>query len=252
MASRLTKEWKDSQANLEKRRRPQSSPASLVYPTSYGSLVSSSSSSSSSLTTLLRKKFEQYDDECEIILFPSSEHSSLFHWTAFILGPPDSPYANARFQLRIQVPSSYPLTPPKVHFVTKICHPNIHFKTGEVCLDVLKDAWTPIWTLETVCRAVILLLTSPEPKSPLNCDAANLLRFGDVKGFNCLAKMYTTDHAILTPAFFKSPSVAISSSSSLPSVKPQHSNSVKPPTSATSTSLPSSSASSSLSSSSVT
>jgi ubiquitin-protein ligase len=49
---------------------------------------------------------------------------------------------------------------------------------GEICLDILKDAWTPIWTLESTCRAIIFLLGSPAPDSPLNCDAGNLLRAG--------------------------------------------------------------------------
>jgi len=45
------------------------------------------------------------------------------------------------------------------------------FKTGEICLDILKpDAWTPAWTLQSVCRAVTALLSHPEADSPLNCD----------------------------------------------------------------------------------
>src|SRR5262249_50431857 len=43
--------------------------------------------------------------------------------------------------------------------------------TGEICLDILKDAWTPIWTLESACRAIIALLSHPAADSPLNCDA---------------------------------------------------------------------------------
>ena len=32
----------------------------------------------------------------------------------------------------------------------------------------------------------------------LNCDAGNLLRFGDLRGYNSLARMYTVEYA--TPA----------------------------------------------------
>jgi peroxin-4 len=49
---------------------------------------------------------------------------------------------------------------------------------GEICLDILKDAWTPIWTLESTCRAIIFLLANPAADSPLNCDAGNLVRCG--------------------------------------------------------------------------
>lgn len=69
-------------------------------------------------------------------------------------------------------------------------------QTGEICLDILKeDAWTPAWTIQSVCRAVIALLSSPEANSPLNCDAGNLIRNGDARGFVSMARMYTQLHA---------------------------------------------------------
>ena len=43
----------------------------------------------------------------------------------------------------------------------------------QVCLDILKTAWTPAWTLHSVCRAILALLSSPEADSPLNCDAGS-------------------------------------------------------------------------------
>lgn len=44
-------------------------------------------------------------------------------------------------------------------------------QTGEICLDILKTAWSPAWTLASVCQAVLALMSAPAPDSPLNCDA---------------------------------------------------------------------------------
>eukprot|EP00656_Telonema_subtile_P058026 TRINITY_DN9698_c0_g1_i4.p2 TRINITY_DN9698_c0_g1~~TRINITY_DN9698_c0_g1_i4.p2 ORF type:complete len:105 (+),score=19.11 TRINITY_DN9698_c0_g1_i4:100-414(+) len=90
----------------------------------------------------------------------------------------------------------YPHVAPKVETVTPVFHPNFHFKTGEICLDILKSDWTPGWTLSTVCRAIITLLGAAEASSPLNCDAGNLVRSGDLLGFNTTARMYTELYAM--------------------------------------------------------
>uniref|UniRef100_A0A0D9VIP2 E2 ubiquitin-conjugating enzyme n=1 Tax=Leersia perrieri TaxID=77586 RepID=A0A0D9VIP2_9ORYZ len=119
------------------------------------------------------------------------DDSNIFKWTALIKGPSETPFEGGVFQLAFNIPEQYPLLPPQVRFLTKIFHPNVHFKTGEICLDILKNAWSPAWTLQSVCRAIIALMAHPEPDSPLNCDSGNLLRSGDIRGYQSMARMYT-------------------------------------------------------------
>lgn len=125
--------------------------------------------------------------------------TNIYKWTAYIKGPEDTPYEGGVFQLSMNVPEQYPLVPPQTRFQTKIFHPNVHFKTGEICLDILKTAWSPAWTLQSVCRAVIALLAHPEPDSPLNCDCGNLLRSGDHRGYASMSRMYTALYAAPPP-----------------------------------------------------
>eukprot|EP00316_Scyphosphaera_apsteinii_P022080 CAMPEP_0119309834 /NCGR_PEP_ID=MMETSP1333-20130426/17068_1 /TAXON_ID=418940 /ORGANISM="Scyphosphaera apsteinii, Strain RCC1455" /LENGTH=155 /DNA_ID=CAMNT_0007313887 /DNA_START=9 /DNA_END=476 /DNA_ORIENTATION=+ len=135
----------------------------------------------------------KHDPEIELTL---ADESDVFVWNARLRGPAGTPYEGGEFELHIRCPPTYPLVPPKVSFVTPIFHPNVLFKSGEICLDILKaDSWTPAWTLQSVCRAVAALLSHPEADSPLNCDCGNLIRNGDMRGYRSMARMYTALHA---------------------------------------------------------
>eukprot|EP01117_Protostelium_nocturnum_P012935 TRINITY_DN4792_c0_g1_i1.p1 TRINITY_DN4792_c0_g1~~TRINITY_DN4792_c0_g1_i1.p1 ORF type:complete len:157 (+),score=38.03 TRINITY_DN4792_c0_g1_i1:46-516(+) len=145
---------------------------------------------------ILREYRNIQKDNSEDIHLSPVDDDDLLHWKGLIHGPPGTPYESGIFQLDITIPTQYPLEPPRVRFATKVFHPNVHFKSGEICLDVLKGAWSAVFTLQSVCRNVIALLESPEPNSPLNCDCGNLLRCGDIRGYNSMAKMYTKLYAI--------------------------------------------------------
>ena len=89
----------------------------------------------------------------------------LTNWNATIIGPPDSPYQNGVFSLKIAFPFDYPFRPPKVQFLTKIYHPNIN-QNGSICLDILKDQWSPALTISKVLLSISSLLCDPNPDDP--------------------------------------------------------------------------------------
>lgn len=118
----------------------------------------------------------------------------LTKWIATITGPSDSPYAGGIFSLTIDFPSDYPYSPPKVKFKTRIYHPNIN-RTGEICLDVLKSEWSPALYIDKVLLSISSLLLDPNPKDPLDPDAAELYMRNKAE-FDIEARRLTRKHAM--------------------------------------------------------
>lgn len=123
-----------------------------------------------------------------------TEDDDLFKWTATILGPGQSPYNGGIFFLQIVFPPEYPFKPPRISFMTKIYHPNINDKGG-ICLDILKENWSPALTISKVLLSICSLLTDPNPDDPLVPEIAQLYKKDRVK-YNQNAKEYTKKYAI--------------------------------------------------------
>lgn len=105
-----------------------------------------------------------------IVAFPTAD---IHEWTGTIEGPPDSVYSGLSFSISIIFTDEYPYSPPKVRFTTSIFHPNVD-SNGQICLDVLKNMWSPALTITTVLLSVQALLAQPNTADPLNQDAARL------------------------------------------------------------------------------
>ena len=98
----------------------------------------------------------------------------LSHWSATIIGPDESPYNGGIFFLDIHFPEDYPFKPPKIIFKTRIYHCNIN-SSGGICLDILKDQWSPALTISKVLLSICSLLTDANPNDPLVPEIATLL-----------------------------------------------------------------------------
>jgi ubiquitin-conjugating enzyme E2 D/E len=119
---------------------------------------------------------------------------NMYLWDAYIIGPTDSPFAGGVFKLEIHFSLDYPFKPPKIIFTTKIYHPNIS-TSGSICLDILKDQWSPALTIIKVLLSICSLLTDPNPKDPLVTDIANIY-LQNKEEYNRIAREWTLKFAI--------------------------------------------------------
>jgi len=97
---------------------------------------------------------------------------NLYEWLSTIFGPSNSVYENGMFYLEIHFSSDYPFKPPKVTFKTRIYHCNINSQGG-ICLDILKDNWSPALTISKVLLSICSLLNDCNPHDPLVGSIAN-------------------------------------------------------------------------------
>ncbi|KAJ7957201.1 putative Ubiquitin-conjugating enzyme E2 [Quillaja saponaria] len=116
-------------------------------------------------------------EESGIKVSPKSDNLALL--IGSIPGPIGTPYEGGTFQIDITLPDGYPFEPPKMQFATKVWHPNVSSQSGAICLDILKDQWSPALTLKTALVSVQALLSAPQPDDPQDA---------------VVAKQYLQDH----------------------------------------------------------
>ncbi|XP_013585229.1 PREDICTED: probable ubiquitin-conjugating enzyme E2 31 [Brassica oleracea var. oleracea] len=108
------------------------------------------------------------------------DSNNLFKWNAMIQGPEVTPYAGGMFSIDIKFPKNYPFTAPKFTFKTQIYHPNINSE-GSICLNILKDKWSPPLTVEKVLLSMTSLLADPNPDDPLVGEIGELFKSNNIK-----------------------------------------------------------------------
>ena len=102
--------------------------------------------------------------------------------------------AEGIFKLELFLTEEYPMAPPKVRFLTKIYHPNID-RLGRICLDILKDKWSPALQIRTVLLSIQALLSAPNPDDPLANDVAEMWKTDEKQALKTAAE-WTREHAV--------------------------------------------------------
>ncbi|KAH9778956.1 ubiquitin-conjugating enzyme E2 35 [Citrus sinensis] len=121
----------------------------------------------------------------------SPSEDNMRYFNVMILGPTQSPYEGGVFKLELFLPEEYPMAAPKVRFLTKIYHPNID-KLGRICLDILKDKWSPALQIRTVLLSIQALLSAPNPDDPLSENIAKHWKTNEAEAVETVASTTNT------------------------------------------------------------
>lgn len=133
-------------------------------------------------------------------VFPSPD--ALNFWRALIEGPEESPFEGGVFALTVVIPDTYPLQPPSIVLETPIYHCNVS-DSGKLCLDILKEQWSPALTIPKCLEAVRQMMKKPDPDNSLRQWIAELTlahnqsNGADTRYFE-KAREHTRQHASLT------------------------------------------------------
>ena len=114
--------------------------------------------------------------------------------TSLLTPPLPPPAAGGVFQLELFLPAEYPMSPPKVRYLTKLYHPNVD-KLGRICLDILKDKWSPALQIRTVLLSIQALMSAPNPDDPLDNGVAEQWKADEKKALQN-AKTWTQKYAM--------------------------------------------------------
>ncbi|KAI3389407.1 hypothetical protein SNEBB_002802 [Seison nebaliae] len=141
----------------------------------------------------LRKELKDIEQSPPPNCTAGPEKENLFKWIGTIHGPDDSPYQGGVFFVDIQFPENYPYGPPKIFFQTKIYHPNIR-SNGAICLDILKESWSPALSISKVLLSITSMLCDPNPDDPLVPEIAFIYKKDRTK-YNDIARRWTLKYA---------------------------------------------------------
>lgn len=83
------------------------------------------------------------------------------------IAPGDGYYKDGTFVFDAKVPATYPHDPPKITCETQVFHPNIDME-GHVCLNILREDWKPVLTINAIIMGLQFLMLEPNPDDPLN------------------------------------------------------------------------------------
>ena len=130
---------------------------------------------------------------------------------SIIIGPKDTPYENGVLYFKINFPTNYPFSPPKVKYISSSkcrIHPNLYVGKpsenfeGKVCLSIINTWSGPKWTTIMHLGSVLLSIQSLLDNNPLHNEPGFENELGlRNKKYNEIVEYDTIDHLIINNCF---------------------------------------------------
>jgi ubiquitin-conjugating enzyme E2 A len=148
----------------------------LIYPLSASHLdLSICAIMSTAARRRLMRDFKRMQTDPPAGVSASPVADNVMTWNAVIIGPADTPFEDGTFRLVMHFEEAYPNKPPGVKFISQMFHPNV-YGTGELCLDILQNRWSPTYDVAAILTSIQSLLNDPNTSSPANVEASNLYK----------------------------------------------------------------------------
>ena len=153
-----------------------------------------------------RKRLQK--DIIDIIKNPLTEHgiyythddSNMLKGYAVIFGPTDTIYRYGAYMFEFKFPSNYPVSPPKLTYLTNDgstrFHPNL-YRNGKVCLSVLNTWRGEGWTSCQTIRSILLILVTLFHNKPLLNEPGIKETHHSFKPYNKIITYRNVEHSII-------------------------------------------------------
>eukprot|EP00761_Pharyngomonas_kirbyi_P011799 gb/GECH01011825.1/.p1 GENE.gb/GECH01011825.1/~~gb/GECH01011825.1/.p1 ORF type:complete len:170 (+),score=36.74 gb/GECH01011825.1/:1-510(+) len=116
----------------------------------------------------IQKDLADLTDKQWDVEFPDPDNLQNFK---LYITPEEGLWKGHKTEWEVTIPNDYPIKPPKCLCKTKVWHPNID-QDGKPCLNILREEWKPVLTLNAVFVGINFLFLEPNTSDPLNTEAA--------------------------------------------------------------------------------
>lgn len=141
----------------------------------------------------IMKETQRLMSEPVVGIYATPKEDNPRHFVVQIMGPTQTPFEGGVFHAELFLPDDYPMVPPKVLMRTKIYHPNFD-RLGRICLDILKDKWSPALQIRAVLLSIQSLIADPNLDDPLDENVCAHWK-SDLNGAKQTAKDWTLQYA---------------------------------------------------------